>query len=246
MKSRERGFSLMELMLALVLGAGVLTGLLMLTQALTLLVRQQAALADVQSTARLAMDTLAFEVQGAAASDAPWIAGINAAVAGSLPRSTGESDRLVLQRRSPRNCVGNDNPVRNPDGQPAFWLLRSEFEVRDRSRLVRTCFFGPGPGPGTRQLNAATLVEGVEALRLRFGEDRDGDGHVDSWVRAGGWATETDVLGVRIGLIVGAGQSVGAYPRSPYTLLGETIEPPDDGRPRLALVQTIPIRSRRR
>lgn len=241
-----RGFTLLELLLALALGGFVLAGLLLLTQALTQSVRQQQAVAGLQSTARLALDALAWEIENAAASDSPWSSADSAAVADSAARITADSDRLVLQRRSPRNCVGNDNPVRRPDGQPAFWLLRSEFEVRDGTRLVRTCYYGPGPGPGTRQLNAATLVEGVERLRLQFGEDRDRDGRVDGWVRAGSWRSETDVLGVRIGLIVGAPQAVGATSHDPLELLGETIDPPDDGRPRMALVQTVPIRSRRR
>mgnify|MGYP001817773777 CR=1 FL=1 len=246
MTRASRGFTLLELMLALGLGAMVLAGLLLLTQALTQSIRQQQAVAGLQSTARLALDTLAGEIESAGANDAPWSSPVNIAVAGSVARLSDATDRLVLQRHSPRNCVGNDNPIRRPDGQPAFWLLRSEFEVRDRTRLVRTCYYGPAPGPGTRQLNAATLVEGVELLQLRFGEDRDGDGRVDSWVRAGHWTAEADVLGVRIGLLLAARQPVGAAPLAPVNLLGEAIHPPADGRPRLALVRTVPIRSRRR
>lgn len=244
MNARARGFTLFELLLAMALGAGVIAGLLTLTHALGESIRQQQALAGLQSSARLALESLAAEIEGAGATDQPWLPGQRPAVSGSLAATSGDADVLVLTRRNTRNCLGNDNPARDAAGQPLPWQMRSEFALRDGERLVRTCFYGPGPGAGTRQLNAATLVEGIEAFSVRFGEDRDDDGRVDEWIRAGSWTSEPGVLGVRLGVLIVGPHAIGVPSPGRIELLGDLIDVPDDGRPRLVLERTVPIRSR--
>ncbi len=238
------GFTLLELLLALTLGALVLAALIALVQGVTLSTRQQQSLADLQASARLALGELAAEVEGAGFTHTPWAAPAPAAVAGSTNGVADASDRLVLQRLTPINCVAATNEVSDSSGAPAHWLRRSEYEVRDGSRLVKTCHYGPVGGPATRQLNAATLVEGVEALQFLFGEDRNDDGTVDAWVPAGAWSDERKVRGLRAGLLLAGSRPVGAAALGPLPLLDRVETPADDGRPRLALVATLPIRGR--
>jgi hypothetical protein len=145
---------------------------------------------------------------------------------------------------TPRNCFNNDNPARGPDGEPAWWLQRNEYTVRDGWRLVRSCTYGPADGAARRQLHAATVVEGVETLRLRFGLDTDGDRRLDRWVQADNWSREETVLGVRVGLILATERPVGADQSPGPRLFGRIQPTPDDGRARIALALTLPIRGR--
>lgn len=242
MKSRVNGFTVLELMLALSLSALVLAGLLTVAHGVTDALRQVQALDLLSATARHVHAELATVTASAGSRAAPLRDPPMAAVGGS--RTGAANDLLTLRTTSPRNCFGNDNPVRDPGGQPAWWLQHNEYTVRDGWRLVRSCFYGPPNGSLTRQLNAATLVEGVETLRLRFGLDTDGDRRLDRWTAAGGWDEERQILGVRAGLVLATEDPVGVRPTSALTLFGEAYPQPDDGRARIALVLTFPIRGR--
>jgi hypothetical protein len=242
------GFTLLELTLALGIGAVMLAGMVMLAEAFTRSLRQQAALSGLQERLGFAVGELRRGAESAGFSPRPWETGSEpSAVSGSVAMATPGGDRLTVRRWSRRNCLGNHNPTVDPDGQPAFGLLVSTYEVREDRGLVRTCHFGPGPGPGVRQLNAASLVEGIEALVLRFGEDRDGDGLVDRWVSPGAWADEARVIGVRIGLLAAGPGDPGlasGEPTPPFRVLGRSLHPARDGRPRRAVTVTVPLRSR--
>lgn len=242
--ARQEGFTLLELTIALGLGATLLAGMLLVAESSTLSLRQQASLTELQERAGFALGTLSEAVESAGYSPVPWTTPTrDAAVDGSAAIEAPGGDRLTVRRWSRRNCLGNDNPVRGADGEPAPWFRVSAYEVRPARGLVTTCHYGPGPGAGVRQLNAATLVEGVEALVLRVGEDRDGDGRVDAWLPAGGWTDERRVIGLRIGMLI-AGPAAQAPAARPLRLLGRTLTPPADGRPRRAMTTTVPIRGR--
>lgn len=242
MRRHARGFTLLELMLALALGATVLGTLLAVAQGVTHALQQARALDVLASTTQRVRSELAPVVSYAGSRGDPVMEPEAEAVAGS--RSGVAGDVLVLQTLTPHNCFENENPVREPDGRPAWWLQRNEYSIRDGWRLVRHCTYGPPGSPGIRQLNAATLVAGVERLRLRFGVDGDGDDGLDGWVRPGGWGLERSVIGVRVGLILATEQPVAAPPQAPLALFGESWPAPPDGRARVAVHLTLPIRGR--
>lgn len=244
MKCASRGFTLLELLLALALGALVLAGLLLLVQSTLQAVRAQQALGGLQAAARFAVAELTMATAPSGFRESPWDGVILQPLSGSADAVAAHSDRLVVHRRSRRNCMDNDNPVRDAQGAPAAWLLRSDYTVRDGWRLVETCHYGPGPGPGTRQLNAATLVEGVEAFQVLFAEDRDGDNAADAWVRAGAWSDERAVIGVRLALLVASEMPVRARDEGPLQLLDEVMRPAGDGRLRAVVTATVPLRGR--
>jgi type II secretory pathway pseudopilin PulG len=242
MNTRQEGFTVLEVMLSLTLGAVVFSALLVVSQGVTAALRQAQALDALSSTARHVRSALAPVAAAAGAPADPLADASLEAVSGS--RSGPDSDRWVIQGRSPRNCFENSNPARGPDGQPAWWLRREEYSVRDGWQLVRSCFYGPPFGPTTRQLNAATIVEGVETLRLRFGLDTDGDRRLDRWVAAESWEDERHVIGVRIGLVLATEHFVGVKAAGDLSLFGNSQSTPDDGRARQTLILTFPIQGR--
>lgn len=242
MRYRANGFTLIEVMLALALSALVLGALLVVVQGVNATLRNVQALDLLSSSARYLQSELSSITSLAGAADDPVQDDPISAVAGS--RSGEDSDLLSLQTMSSRNCFENENPVRDPDGEPAWWLQRNEFEVRDGRRLVRSCYYGPPGGPAIRQLNAATLVEGVEHFRLRFAIDTSGDRRLDDWVHPGNWSEEASVIGVRVGIILATEQPVGAEHAWTLSLFGQPVPVPADGLARIATTLTLPIRSR--
>jgi hypothetical protein len=57
----------------------------------------------------------------------------------------------------------------------------------------------------TTQISRQGRVPGITGLQFDYGEDRDGDGLVDTWSKAGDWLDPGSVLGVKVGLQVEEG-----------------------------------------
>lgn len=88
------------------------------------------------------------------------------------------------------------------------------------------------------------MVEGVERLQLRYGEDADGDGAADSYVLASSVGNWPDVVAVRLSaLIVSTNDNVTDQPQA-YTFAGNTVSNPGDHRLRQVFTKTIALRNR--
>ncbi len=237
------GFTLLELMLAMALGALVLTVMLQLILSLNRALQVQQSLGLLQSQVRYAEHQLAGRSSSAGFQATPWREAALAPVSGSTETANGS--RLVLRQWSSKNCLGNDNPVVDGMGSPEYFMRVSEWRLTPDHRLVETCFYGPAGSPGTRQLNASTRVEHVEGFRVQFAEDLDGDQQADHWVTAGAWLNEQQLLGLRFGLLFASPLSTGAPDAGAVQLLGTTMPVPDDGRLRLSVVRTVAFEGRR-
>lgn len=237
------GFTLLELMVALVLAAVVLTALLHLVASLSRGLLVQQSLGQIQSQARYAEQQLARRAASAGFHPAPWHGAMPDPVTGSSEAADGS--RLTLRQWSAKNCLGNDNPVVDGDGIPEVFVRVSEWRLTSDQRLVETCHYGPPGSPGTRQLNASTRIEQVEAFRVQFGEDLDNDKRTDRWVAAGAWFNPDQLLGLRFGLLLASPLRTGARHPGTLQLLGQDIPVPDDGRLRLAVVRTVAFEGRR-
>lgn len=133
----------------------------------------------------------------------------------------------------------------NGEGIPALFRLR----------------FGMNAGGGVESLNEE-LVEGIELLQLRFGQDSftaDGtrpSGNIGSAMVANGLAGDTPedawrrVGVVQVGLVArspesaAAGQRVESAANPPLSTLGLTIEPPEDRLYRSVYEDSIALRNR--
>lgn len=79
-------------------------------------------------------------------------------------------------------------------------------------------------GSGTTTWSTGALARGVETLQLRYGVDRDGDGRVDTFLRAseltlGGTAAWRKVLAVQIALVLRTRAGTGTLDATPLRLL---------------------------
>lgn len=246
-RARRAGFGLVELMLAMAMTSVLVVALVQLALASTGAFRLQHDLGALSHDARFAFDLLRQEIAAAGYEPEPWRLESRMAALGAdtLDGGGADDDRLELRRRSQRNCFGHRNPALDAQGRPRHDLRISRFRVSASGNLAWTCHYGPGEDALVRQVNGLGLIEHVEALRLRFAEDVDGDGNAGRWVRAGGWSDERKVVAVRVGLVL-AGGRVDGQPSSPASLLGDPLTFPDDGRLRKAWVFTTALRGRLR
>ena len=243
--TRQYGFSLTELMIALALSSLLLLGIVQLFTASSRTFSVQQATADLAQEGQFALSAMEAAVSSAGFRPDPWtLPGFSAI--GDDSAEGGDRDRIHLIRLSDANCFGSENPVPDTNGNPAFHLRQEWFHLDDDRRLRWRCEYADplNPGAGIVQANNLSLAEQVEQFQLLFGEDTDDDRIVDRWVRAGGWNHPARILAVKAGLVLRADiQTAGIrQPQDQSALSGELILP-GDGRLRRSFTATWPIRS---
>jgi prepilin-type N-terminal cleavage/methylation domain-containing protein len=229
---RPKGFTLLELLIAVLLVSLIIAGSAQLAQATSRGFRLQQNLAALQENARFGLQMIQREVSQAGFRPAPWQSETAiAAVAGSLDDISDRGDRLVVRRWSVRNCFGNANPVTDPAGRPRYFLRITAFEITAAGQLSMNCEYGPDAGSLTRQINGLGLVEHAVALQLLFAEDSDADRLADRWVKAGHWTDETGVLALQLAILLASPDRIAHRPANgPLQMLGDPVKAPEDGR----------------
>lgn len=244
--STTRGFSLMEILIAVFLSSLLISGIVQLLATSVSTYRLQLGLSQLEESGRYARDVLISHITQAGYQPQPW------EPAFQLPALTNESlngssipgDQLGLQRWSSQNCYGNDNPVKDGAGQAAFFILQARFRINTSNNLAITCRYGPDASQMTTQINNFGLVEDVESMQVLFAEDRDGDDVADTWVASQSWLQEGDIKAVKVALLLSTRQPFDQTASLPMTLLDETVIPPADGRLRRVNTLTAAIRGR--
>jgi type IV pilus assembly protein PilW len=238
--------TLVELLVAVLLSAVLMLGLIQLVTATTESTRLQDNQALLQERARFAGRLLRNAISEAGYRPQPWNDDwtIEAVTDGTRNAISARSDRLVVRSWSALNCFDNRNPDVDSDDRPLYYLRETSFERSSAGYLTRECRYGPVADQLTTQVRRQGLVAGVESFQLLFGEDSDVDGNIDQWVNAGEWGNESSLLGVRIGLAISSDDPV-AERRSQYLrVLDARLATRADGRLRRVFEYIAAIRGR--
>jgi len=258
----ERGMSLVELLVAMVVG------LLMMAYIAQVLISANSAyalqeeLARIQERGRFAAQ---FVAQGVRRAD-NWGCGgtkdkvTDTAYAGNLgteeaitaddandydPAAATASpdppaaDRIVIRGIDPGASFSCDVAKVGVTVSGSGFVEETVFTVEDAD--------GDGePGLYRQVTNSATtkneLVRGIENLQARFGEDTDGDGSVNYYVPAANVSNWSDVLSVRVAIVARTRSDLISSPGS-YSLFGTQYNPADE-RGRRVFTTTIGLRNR--
>ncbi len=240
------GFSLLEVTIAVFLSALLMSGITSLLGSSVSAYRQQLSQGQLEESSRFARELLVSHISQAGYQPRPWQnpAGLQAITSESINGGIQPGDQLGLQRWSDSNCLGNENPIRDGEDRPEFYLLQARFQVNKANNLAMTCRYGPDASQLTTQLNNFGLVENVESMQLLYAQDHDGDGVADGWIQAGDWQQESQVLAVRVGLLFTSHQAFSRAESETISLLDETITTPADGHLRRVKTLTTAIRGR--
>lgn len=224
--------TLIELLIALALAAFLVLGLVQIAAAASAAGSLQRNQAELLDRARFAIGILGRAARQAGYRPEPWNTAYapDALGAGNLDGASTMGDRLAVRTWSDRNCFDNRNPDRDADGRPRFYLRESVFDLTADGGLAQTCRYGPDPDNLTTQIPRQGLLPGVEAFQVLYGDDSDGDGAIDGWVRAGQWADAQRILGLRIGLLLASDDAVAEPVGETFDVLGTRRQAPADGR----------------
>ncbi len=246
-RNRSRGITLVELVIALLIAAVLLTGLVQIAADARSSFRLQEALAEVQDSGRFAIDSLGGILRQSAFTPQPWseptaAVGLTAETGDNVSR---DGDRLAVRTWSERNCFDHANPVTDDAGQPRFFLKESVLELNTAGNLIHTCRYGASADTFVTQLRRQGLVQNVDAFQALYAEDVDGDGAADRWVPGGGWLDEGRVLGLELALLLGSSEAVTEPSRRTFNVLDHVMEAPADGKLRRVFTYVHSFRGRR-
>jgi type IV pilus assembly protein PilW len=210
-RSAMRGFTLVELMIAILIGLFLTAGLLTLVGAMKRTTTTQTSMSQLQDSERIAMSLIATVVETAGYFPNP---AVNSATTFFLPTSTGPifasgqaitgaangtlGDSISLRYTTSGNTAGNDNALNctgNTSATQVTWT--NTFTVDANGNLLCTLLTGTVASP------AVQLVSGVTSMTVWYGVQSNAavsNNSVDTYVKAANVPNWSNVLSVKITL----------------------------------------------
>jgi len=141
-----------------------------------------------------------------------------------FPTVPGNDNTIIVQFRSAVDCLNNPAAGTPPTTTNTFTVTGNQL----------LC-------------NTQPLVDGIENMRILYGEDTSGDGIANTYVDRTAVTNWSDIVSVRIAVLA-AGQpnTLDVAQTITYNLLGQAITPAADRTPRRVFTTTIPLRNRNR
>lgn len=242
----NKGMSLVELLMAMLIGAILLVGLVQIVAGARSSFRLQVGMAELQENGRFAIDSLASVLQQSDYTPEPWLdaaeqAGLTAETRDAV---SSKGDRLAIRTWSERNCYGSVNTANDANGRPRFYLMESILTLSSSGNLAHTCRYGPDAKQLVTQVLNQGLLENVDAFQALYAEDGDQDGQADHWVKGGQWLDQGRISGLQIALLVRSDEAVTDGTPRAYALLDKVIKAPADGRLRRVFTYSQALRGR--
>ncbi|HFE37832.1 MAG TPA: prepilin-type N-terminal cleavage/methylation domain-containing protein [Gammaproteobacteria bacterium] len=223
--SVQRGFSLVELMIALVLGLILLGGTFQIFFITKNGQRLQNGMANVQENGRYAIYALRENI---------LMAGYSTST--DLPpfdpdRSLdGENDQITVRFESTTDCLGTALPA------AAAGIAVNRIFVDAESNTLRC----QGNGGGA----SAALVDGIEGMQILYGLDEDGDNVANRYLTASELPDWNSIVSVRIAVLARSKYKTGIQEAREYTLLDAPAIRQNDALTHSVFTTTIPLRNR--
>ena len=210
MKSKQKGVTLVELMVALVIASFLIGGMVLIFLSGRSSFMTQEQVGRMQENGRYAYELIKHEVQNAGYHHEAWEVpqlGYGLTV-NTVDGSGAAPDTLEVQYESDKDCFDNYNTntvaVVQPNGTainiPAQYQRLVRFTVVN-DQLIYTCSYGQINGVLTQQVNAS-VADGVENLQVQFGEDTNGDLSANNWVDDVSTIDLFNVISLRVGMVV--------------------------------------------
>lgn len=227
----QRGMSLVEVMIAMVISLVVLTGIIELFMGSRDTYRLQSGMSRMQENARFASELLTREISTAGYDDDNYLPDVPFIAADTKDGGTNVSDSFTVSYLTDTDCQG---------ATVAEAMHTFTYSV-NAGGLSLQCSFDKG--------TPVTLIDGVDNMQVMYGEDvevaGERDGVPDRYVNANDVADWSAIATVRVALLLNSVERVGDdVATGPFTLLDATpIDAPDDSRERRVFTKTVLLRN---
>jgi type IV pilus assembly protein PilW len=246
MDMQEKGFTLIELMIAIVLGLLLIAGVMTVFVSTKQGYRLENGLSLMQSTGRATLDLLSREIMMAGY---PQSQNIESFIPAMTKDGGGsDSDQFAVRYQSDTDCLNGTPPV-YADGKR---YAKNMYFIQNNALVCRTL------AEDDSTIAEAAIVQGVENMQLLYGEDTTpGDDvtnatrYVTACPESGTCSDDNvanwdNVVSVRIGIVVNSQSSIATTNDNvAYTLFRQpTIAAGADRMRRRAYTTTAVIRNR--
>lgn len=261
--SLHKGFTLIELMVAIVIATLLMLGLVEIFGSARASYNLQEGLGRLQENARFANTFISRAVREtgyfpiAEVLDPNTQLGfvldttqIPAPIDQAISQDGGgtNSDTLAISTFTDRDCNGQPNPNLDPRGRPAFFRKLTIFRIapsgfNNLPSLFMECRYGPVGGALAVQFNEP-VVQGIETLQVQYGIDTDValDENANAYVDTP--ANVPQLVTLRVGMIVTTDVTSSNIPDDqPIDMMGLQYPAAGDRRIRKPIVSTFTMRN---
>ena len=213
--SRQRGVTLVELMIAMLVGLFLMGGVLMVFERTKQAYRYQNGLAQVQEQGRFA---IAFLTQSLRVAGFP---GDNPPAGNKIEGVDGATDSVTVRLRDNRDCRD----------------IATAGVAVNRFRINANNLECSGDG-----ITWDVYVQNVEDMQILYGEDLDADGVANRYVTATEGPTWANVVTARVSLLARSTDFAAVLPEDHVNLNGNIVAA-QDNRLRRSFATTITLRN---
>lgn len=249
---RNRGFSLVELMVAMAIGLFLTLVIAQLFLGSKQSYRTQDDMSRLQENARYAVTLLSRQLRAAgfksdpAATTSVIFASPILAIQGTDGGGSA-SDILILRFQGSGVIAGAaDNTVIDCLGNAitANAMAYNRFYIQnDAANNNEPTLYCDNTDDGVA--NGTPLVPGVENMQILFGQDGSGDYSADRYLTAVNVTNMDEVVSVRVALLFRSGPEISTLTDTKtYSLAGTVFDPADDRRVRRIFTTVVNLRNR--
>ena len=213
--SRQCGVTLVELLIAMLLGLFLVGGVMLIFSETKQAYRYQAGLAQVQEQGRFAINFLTKSVRVAG------FPGDNMPPGNKIEGTDGASDSITIRLRDDTDCRD----------VPTTGVAVNQFRINNANLECS--------GDG---IAWDIFVPNVEEMQISYGEDIDADGVANRYVVATDGPNWANVVTARVSLLVRSSDNTTSQPEDYQNLFGNTVVV-DDKRLRRSFGTTIALRN---
>ena len=233
--NREKGFSLVEFIVAMAVGLILMAGIVKIFQSNRATFKLQSEGEKVHNGGRFLITFLRTDLQMAGYS--PGGANVQAIYA-ATDGVDGASDELTIEYESDVNCGGEATGLLDPASSTT--LTRNKYFV---SGYTFQCE-APEDVEGTKTY---PLIEGVQSFQVLYGSDTSSpwDGKINVYQKAANVVDWNKVIGLQFALLLKSDPMLGPKQGGVFKLLNEQpVGPFTDGRLRVVYATTLVLRNR--
>ncbi len=215
MKNRQSGLTLVELMIAMLIGIFLTGGMFVIFEKTKQAYRYQNALAQTQEQGRFAINFLTQSLRVAG------FPGDNPPAGNKIEGTDGATDTVSIRLTDTLDCrdVATGGVAVN------------QFRINNNNLECS--------GDGA---NWDIFVQNVEDMQILYGEDLDADGVANRYVTATNGPTWANIVTARVSLLVRSTDNSTATVEDYQNLAGNTVDGPDN-RLRRSFISTVALRN---
>ena len=221
---KQAGFTLIELMIALVLGLIVIAAVINMYVGSSRSSTFTRGLQTMQENGRYGVSALQRGFRLAGFSPDRVINPVDVA------KSSSESITVVMQRSY--DCNGNDTATST---EPGYAINTYALDTATNTITCQGSGVGSSPMP---------LVEGVDEFRVLYGLDTDDDRVPESYVAHFPGMPANQIVGIRFALLVNSGIPIRSRPSNEQHVVLDEVVPKDDRFARHVFSSTVMLRNR--